>query len=323
MIEPQPTPVSSGPGPGPGVGVGVGVRVTRPRFSPPDSYRHIQVEPLTGVLGAEIRGVDLRLPVPPETRDEILRAYDEHQVIYLPDQDIPHEAHLAFSALFGEIGSVPQLHSVEGHPAVQIIRRAAADTGRVVGENWHADSTFLDQPPSAVVMRAVQIPPYGGDTGFLSMYSAYESLSPAYQAMIENLGVVHSGTRIFGSIYRAQSGRKFDSAATRTDLDVELGDREVVHPLVCRHARTGRRHLYLNRTYSQRIDGMTPEESAPILGYLYEHCAKFDLTCRVRWRPNQILVWDNRCTMHRAIADYAGQDRYLTRVTIAGGRPAR
>lgn len=167
-------------------------------------------------------------------------------------------------------------------------------------------------------MRAVQLPTDGGDTGFLSLYSAHESLSPADQAMIGNLCVVHSGTRIFGSIHRAPSGRKFDSAATRTDPDVELGDREVVHPLVCRHARTGRRHLCRNRTDSQRIDGVTPEERAPILGYLCEHCAKFDLTCRVRWRPNQILIWDNRCTMHRAIADCAGRDRCLTRVTVAG-----
>ena len=126
---------------------------------------------------------------------------------------------------------MPQLHSIDDHPDVQIIRRRATDTGRVVGENWHTDSTFLDEPPAAVVMRAVDIPPYGGDTGFLSMYAAYDALTPAFREMIDGSNVVHSATRIFGSMYRAQQTR-FDAASTRTDLDVAAGDRETVHPLV-------------------------------------------------------------------------------------------
>jgi taurine dioxygenase len=171
-------------------------------------------------------------------------------------------------------------------------------------------------------MRAIDVPPYGGDTGFLSMYAAYEALSPGFKALIESLSVVHSATRIFGSAYRSQ-GRKFDAGATRSDLTVEQGDREVAHPIVCTHAVSGRKFLYVNKTYAQRIEGLTTEESAPILAYLYEHAARFDFTCRARWSNDQVLVWDNRCTMHRAIPDYAGQNRYLTRVTIAGPRPAR
>jgi taurine dioxygenase len=274
------------------------------------------------VLGAEIFGVDLREPLPPPVWAEVRQAFADHQVILFPGQKLSHEQHLAFSRNFGEVLRVPQLHNVDGFPDVQIIRRLATDTGRVVGENWHADSTYLDEPPAAVVMRAVDVPAFGGDTGFLSMYAAYESLSAGYKAMLEPLNVVHSATRIFGSAYRAQ-GRKFNAAGSRTDLSVELGDREVVHPLVCTHAISGRKFLYANKTYSQRIEGMTTEESAPILAYLYEHCARFDFTCRARWHNDQVLVWDNRCTMHRAIPDYAGQNRYLTRVTIAGPRPAR
>ena len=140
--------------------------------------------------------------------------------------------------------------------------------------------------------------------------------------LLDRLSVVHSGTRIFGSQYRAQQ-RRYDATSTRTDLDVEAGDREVVHPLVCRHPRTGRPHLFVNRTYAQRFDGMTTEESAPLLAFLYDHCGRFDLTCRVRWRPNDVLVWDNRCTMHRAVPDYAGFDRLMTRVTVDGDRPVR
>ena len=288
----------------------------------PRAYRHIDVRPLTGVLGAEIFGVDLRQSLAPEAWQEIHQAYADHQVIMFPDQPVSHEQHLSFARHFGQVIRLPQLHSVDGYPEVQMIRRLATDTGRVVGENWHADSTFLDEPPDAVVMRALEVPPYGGDTGFLSMYAAYEALSPAFKALIEPLNVVHSATRIFGSAYLAQ-GRRFNSSGTRTDLDVEKGDREVSHPLVCTHARSGRKFLYLNKTYSQRIEGFTNEESAPLLGHLHEHCSRFDFTCRVRWPKDQVLIWDNRCTMHRAIPDYTGQDRTMTRVTIAGARPAR
>ncbi|MDB5859942.1 MAG: rdpA [Ramlibacter sp.] len=285
-------------------------------------YRHIRVEPLTGVLGAEIFDVDLRQPLAPESWQEIKQAFADHQVILFPKQSLTHEQHVAFSRNFGEVIRVPQLHSVDGHPDVQIIRRLASDTGRVVGENWHADSTYLDEPPGAVVMRAVDVPPYGGDTGFLSMYAAYEALSDAFKAMIAPLNVVHSATRIFGSAYLAQ-GRKYSSASAKTDLDVAAGDREVVHPLVCTHALSGRKFLYLNKTYTQRLEGFTNEESAPLLAHLHDHCARFDFTCRARWHNDQVLVWDNRCTMHRAIPDYAGQNRYMSRVTIAGPRPAR
>lgn len=293
-----------------------------PQLVHPRTYRHIQVEPLTGVLGAEITGVDLRESLAPEAWQEILDAYTDHQVVLFPGQQLSHEQHLAFSRHFGQVIRLPQLHGVDGHPEVQIIRRLATDTGRVVGENWHADSTYLDEPPAAVVMRAVDVPPYGGDTGFLSMYAAYEALSDSFKAMIEPLNVVHSATRIFGSVYQAQ-GRKYNAATTRTDLDVAAGDREVAHPLVCRHAASGRKFLYVNKTYSQRIEGFTNEESAPILAHLYEHTSRFDFTCRARWRKDQVLIWDNRCTMHRAIPDYTGQHRFMTRVTIAGARPAR
>jgi taurine dioxygenase len=293
-----------------------------PKLVHPRDYRHIQVDPLTGVLGAEISGIDLREPLSDDAWNEIRDAFADHQVILFPGQKLSHEQHRAFAGRLGEVIRVPQLHSVDGHPDVQIIRRLATDTGRVVGENWHADSTYMDQPPAAVVMRAVDVPPYGGDTGFLSMYAAYEALSPSFKAMIEPLNVVHSATRIFGSMYKAQA-RKFNNATTRTDLDVEAGDREVSHPLVCTHALSGRKSLYLNRTYSQRIEGFTHEESAPLLAYLYDHSSRFDFTCRARWRTDQILVWDNRCTMHRAIPDYTGQHRYMTRVTIAGPRPSR
>lgn len=293
-----------------------------PTLVQPREYRHIRVTPLNGVIGAEIRGVDLGQPLDPAVMQEIRDAFADHQVLLFPDQPISDAQHLAFSRNFGEVVEVPQLHSVDGHPQVQLIRRLATDTGRLVGENWHADSTYMDCPPVAVVMRAVDVPEYGGDTGFLSMYAAYDALSPAFRATIDGLDVVHSATQIFGSAYRVQ-GRTYNASAARTDLSVELGDREVSHPLVCRHPVNGRRFLYINRTYSQRIDGWSSEESLSLFNFLYEHISRFDFTFRARWKKDQVLIWDNRCTMHKAIPDYAGKYRMLTRVTLSGPRPTR
>lgn len=286
------------------------------------NYRTISVDPITGVIGARITGVDISKPIPDDTWDEIKDAYHTHQVVFFPNQIITHEQHLNFSRGFGEVIQVPRLHHVDDYPDVQIIRRSAADVGRVVGENWHSDSTFLQAPPAAVIMRAVDVPPFGGDTGFTSMYAAYETLSEEYKRIVESLDVVHSGTRIFGSIYHAQK-RKFSTGSAITNIAMEEGDRETLHPMVCRHPATGRKFLYVNKTYVQRIHGFTQEESDPILHFLYDHCSRFDLTCRVRWKKNQVLIWDNRATMHRAITDYVGKNRFLTRVTIGDKAPSR
>ena len=289
--------------------------------SSPRTFARIDVRPLTGVLGAEITGVDLRQPLDEPTWHEIRDAFHQHQVIYFPDQPLTHEQHIAFSRHFGPVDPVPLLKSIEGYPEVQMIRREAHETGRVIGESWHADSTFLDAPPSAVVMRAMEVPPHGGDTGFLSMYTAWDALSPAMQDMLERLRIVHSATRIFGSAYQAQH-RRFSNTSAKV-MDIEAGDRETVHPVVVTHPGSGRKALYVNQVYCQRFDGMTEAESKPLLQFLYDHAARFDFTCRVRWKKNQVLVWDNLCTMHRAVPDYAGQFRYLTRTTIGGTRPSR
>ena len=284
------------------------------------SYRHIDVRPLTGSMGAEIHGVDLSQVLTDATWQEIEAAFHQHLVIYLPNQDITHEQHLQFARRFGPLQTLPQLLSVEGAEELQIIRREASDTGRIIGENWHTDSTYLERPPAAVVMRSISVPDYGGDTGFLNVCQAYDMLSPAYKKMLEGLNAVHSASRTFGSAAKNHE-KQFDAKNARTDLDVNFGDRECLHPIVATHARSGRKFLYVNRVYVQRIEGMTVEESAPILNYLYEHTSRFELTCRVRWSNNMVLVWDNRATMHKAIADYQGKYRYLVRATVAGPRP--
>ena len=290
-------------------------------YDNPLKFKRIQVRPMNSTIGAEIRGIDLSRPLDEATWQEVRQAFADYLVVYFPNQPLTHEQHLAFSERFGPLMAMPQLHSVDGFEQIHIIKRDADDNSRVIGESWHADSTYFECPPAAVVMRAVTVPEFGGDTGFVSMVAAYETLSPKLRSLLDTLQVVHSATRIYGSVYHAQT-KKFSASNAKVDLDVEAGDREMVHPLVCTHPVSGRRFLFVNPVYVQRFEGMTEIESAPLLRFLYDHSARFEHRCRVRWHPDQVLVWDNRSAMHKAIPDYIGRARYMTRTTISGARPA-
>lgn len=289
-------------------------------YDNPLKFTRIQVRPANSTIGAEITGVDLSQPLDAATWAEIRQAFHDYLVIWFPNQPLTHQQHLAVGERFGPLMTMPQLLTEPGYELIQVVKRAAGDTGRVIGENWHADSTYMEKPPAAVVMKAVTVPEFGGDTGFLSMVAAYEDLSPRMQEMLQTLKVVHSATRIYGTAYHKQD-KKFSASYARTDLDVAAGDREMVHPLVCTHPGSGRRFLYVNKVYAQRFEGMTEAESKPLLDFLYGHCAKFEYTCRVRWQKDQLVVWDNRAAMHKAIPDYIGRARYMTRTTVAGERP--
>ena len=289
-------------------------------YDNPLKFKRIQVRPMNSTIGAEIRGVDLSRVLDDETWQEVRQAFADYVVVYFPEQPITHAQHQAFSERLGPLMAMPQLHSVEGYEPIHIIKRDADDNSRVIGESWHADSTYFESPPAAVVMRAVTVPEFGGDTGFLSMYAAYETLSPKLRSVLDTLNVVHSATRIYGSAYHAQK-KKFSANNAKVDLDIEAGDREQIHPAVCTHPISGRRFLYVNQVYVQRFEGMTEPESLPLLRFLYDHCARFENTCRVRWQKDQVLIWDNRAAMHKAIPDYIGRARYMTRTTIAGEPP--
>lgn len=288
------------------------------RHSESASYRHIAVAPLTGVIGAEITGLDLTRPLEAEAQREIRQAFQDYLVVYFPDQKpLTPEQHVAFAGIFGPIMRILHIRHIEGHPDVQIISREANESGTyVIGENWHTDSTYLEKPPLAVVMRGVDLPPVGGDTAFANLYLAYETLSPKMREILGGLNAVHSATRLFGA-----ESKKREKRYDIPEMDQALGDREMIHPVIHTHPHTGRKVVFVNRTFTRRFEGMTEDESRPLLEFLYNHCSRFEYTCRVRWRPNQILVWDNRATWHKAIFDYPGYRRYMERVTVGGERP--
>lgn len=279
------------------------------------TYHILKIAPLTGALGAEITGVDLSQPLSEEARAEILRALYDHLVIYFPDQPgFTRERHLELARLFGPLQKIPHIFSVEGYPDVQIVRREPGESRRYVGEGFHADSTFLATPPTTVTMHCIEAPEVGGDTAFANLQLAYETLSPAMQRLLTGLRAVHSAARLFGS-------RGADpSQVMMKQMKVEEGDAEVTHPIVRTHPGSGRKSLFVHAAYTLRIEGMTVEESAPLLQFLYQHCARLEYTCRVRWHKHMVLVWDNRCTHHSAIGDYDAL-RYIERVTTGGEIP--
>jgi len=277
-----------------------------------NGYRHIQVLPQNGAVLAELRGVDLKKPIPDEVRKEIQRAFAENLVIYIRDQQgMTREQHMAFAETFGSFQRIPHIFSVDGYPEVQIVERTEDDSRRVVGEGFHNDSTFMATPPTSVVMHAIEVPDFGGDTAFANLYLAYETLSEPMRALADTLIGVNSAAKLFGA-------GADQSKVMMKKMDTSEGDAEVEHPIVCVHPRTGLRHLFLNPVYTRRLKGYTDKESQVILGFLHDHIKSMAFTGRVRWEPGTVLVWDNWAAQHSAIADYPGKRRYLERVTTGG-----
>jgi taurine dioxygenase len=270
------------------------------------------VAPVAGALGAEISGLDLSAPLSDETILAVRRAWLDHLVIFFRDQNLSPAQFLALGRRFGEAIEYPFVKGLPEYP--EIIPVLKLEHERVnFGGVWHSDTAYLDVPPMASMLVAREIPPYGGDTLFANMYLAYETLSDGLKAMLEGLLAVNSSAKADAS--RTREDRMKDSAR-----EVKK-DYVAAHPVVRRHPETGRRALYVNIAHTVRFDGMTEEESAPLLAYLFRHQTRPEFTCRFRWRSGSLAFWDNRCAQHNAINDYAGHRRLLHRITLAGDTP--
>jgi taurine dioxygenase len=288
-----------------------------PIAAPP---RDITIEPMTGALGAYVHDLDLRQTPSDAQRAAVLQAFDDHLLLVFTGQrTLTPEQHMAFSEVFGAHQDLPHIPLVDGYPKLQkVLAEADHQKGQVAGQNWHSDSSFLAQPPLGVLMRPVELPDFGGDTAFVNMCAVYESLSPALQQTLLRLKAVHSATRVFG-----KAALERDTPLNlRANASIDEGEKESLHPVVRTHPRSGRRGLFVNRVYTQRFEGWSVDESAPLLQYLYSLYDRPEFGCRVRWTRDMVLLWDNRFTQHRAIFDYAGKRRYLVRTTIQGERPA-
>ncbi|MEM7303775.1 MAG: TauD/TfdA family dioxygenase [Pseudomonadota bacterium] len=269
----------------------------------------VDIRPLTGGLGAEIIGADIR---DASQFDDLQAAFAERSVIVVRDQQISPDDHLEFARRFGKINVNRFFKPVDGHPEIATVLKEK-DQKQAVGEGWHTDHSYDQIPAMGSILHAIEMPPYGGDTLFVSMAAAYQALSAPMRNFLGGLTAVHSSRHAFGKETK-------DSEAARTGrfLNAEAATQDARHPIVITHPLSKRRGLFINPVFTTHIEGLSAEESAAILEMLYEHCKQPEFQCRVRWQKGDVTMWDNRATWHKAINDYHGFRRLMHRVTVEG-----
>jgi taurine dioxygenase len=274
-------------------------------------YRHIGVRPVAGALGAEIHGVDVAQPLGADVVAEIRQALLDHLVVFFRNQKLSPGQQLDFASAFGEPMEYPQLKGLPECPLITPVVKLPHDRVNF-GGIWHSDTTYLECPPMASMLYAIETPPYGGDTLFANQYLAYETLSDGLKRALEGVIGVNSSLKAEASKTREDALR-----AAGADNKVLVGE----HPVVRTHPETGRKALYVNVGHTTHFRGWTESESRPLLEFLFRRQIEPELTCRFRWEPGSLAFWDNRCAQHNPVNDYHGFRRVMHRVTLAGDKP--
>jgi taurine dioxygenase len=279
----------------------------------------VEVVPMAIHIGAEIRGVDLSRPLPPEHVSAIRNALLRWKVVFFRDQPLDHRQHIAFSRQFGETtaghvvygsdGEYPQIYSVAKN------RKANRYQGQVLfrpWSGWHTDITAAINPPAASILRGDIVPPYGGDTQFTNLVAAYDALSPTMRTFVDGLRGLHK----FAPPPGVDESPEYRELMRKRTLVSE-------HPIVRVHPETGERALFVSPSFLKSIVGMSPRESQVLLEFLWEHSVRPEFTARFRWEPGSVAFWDNRSTAHLAPRDIFDSDfdRQFYRVTLVGDVP--
>jgi taurine dioxygenase len=291
----------------------------------------LDIRPLSGNIGAEIRGVDLKQPLDPETYGQVRAAWLKYKVVFFPGQHLSPDEHRAFTAQFGELTPAhPVIPGIDGFPEVFEIdygkaRELYASYGdltrkRSQAVGWHTDVTFVERPPAGSVLNAVTIPPSGGDTLWTNQVAAFEALSPALQAFLSTLTAVHDGGAQFGELLKRRNDNDADDLA-QWDGEAYAALTPVEHPVVRTHPETGERSLFVNPGFTSHIAGLEPAESSALLDFLYRHSTSPEFTVRYHWTAGDLGFWDNRATQHAVVGDFGDQARVIQRVTIRGDVP--
>jgi taurine dioxygenase len=277
----------------------------------------IEVKPIAGALGAELLGIDLAR-MSDEIFADVHDAFLAHQVVFFRDQVLTPAEQVSLARRFGEIHFHPYVQGLAEQPEIIEIIKREEDTQNF-GGNWHTDQAFAPRPALATFLYAKETPSFGGDTMFASMYLAYEALSDGMKRMLAPLRILNMGDRSAASGGPTRLERGQGKTAMRLK-DPGEAPTQAEHPLVRTHPETGRKSLFLS-SHTVRFVGMTNEESAPLLGFLRQHAVRPEFTCRFRWEPGSLAIWDDRCTQHFALNDYNGQRRVMHRITVKGDVP--
>lgn len=289
----------------------------------------IDVTLLSGTIGAEIRGVDLRQPLDPDTVAAVRSVWLQRRVVVFPGQHLDPTQHVAFARQFGEVTPAhPVIPGIEGHPevfeidygkAIELARQygSVADVRR--GLDWHTDVTFVPRPPTGSILNAVVVPPAGGDTLWTDQIAAFAALSPTLQDFLSTLTAVHDGGAAFAGLLekRKEAGEE----GGEWDGEVYANLEPVVHPVVRTHPETGEKVLFVNPGFTSHIAELDRAESDALLAYLYAHSARPEFVVRYHWSAGDLGFWDNRSTWHSVAGDYGDQARVIQRVTLRGDRP--
>ena len=274
------------------------------------------IEPLAGALGAEIRGVDLRQDAPWEAIHE---AFLKHSVLVFRDQKLEPADLMKIGARFGEPCYYPFVTGIDGFPFIFEVVKEESETVNF-GGNWHSDTTYLPQPPLATLLYALETPSHGGDTLFTNTRKAYEALSEGMRKVVDGLiGVNSASLKVTGGRRKLHAASNVGGMKIHDTENAEQYESE--HPVARTHPETGRKALYLSRSHTIRFRDMSEEESRPLIDFLQAHQIRPEFTCRVRWTPGTLTVWDNRCTQHNAVNDYHGQRRRMRRLTVGAQKP--
>lgn len=290
-----------------------------PRVAPrvPDgwgatAYERLALSPLSPTIGAVVEGVDLAEPVDADLFAELDRALLEWKVLFFRDQEITGDQQAAFASNWGPLETHPFYGTVTGTEAdaPEVVR--LEKDARIGGfENvWHSDVTWREEPSLGSVLRSIEVPDVGGDTLWSDMAAAYDRLHPALRERIDTMTAVHDWYDNFGLAM---------DPAERDRLRPTFP--AVEHPVVRTHPGTGRRMLYVNRAFTQRVVGLDPDESRELLDHLYLQASFPEYQCRWRWQAGDVAFWDNRSTQHYACSDYFPARRVMERITVCGDRP--
>ena len=271
-------------------------------------YNRLQVTP-NAAVGAFVSAVDLA-DFDDETLAELRQAFADHSVLFFRDQHLTEAQHIALAQRWGEINVNRFFAHVEGFPQIAQVLKEPEQVNNI-GGGWHTDHSYDQIPALGSMLYARQTPPRGGDTLFASTCAAYDALSNGLKKTLAGLRAVHSSRHVFGT------------QAERGDLrgrfgNAEAATQDAVHPVVISHPLSGRKSLYVNPAFTLHFEGWTPEESQPLLGYLYQHIGRPEFCYRLQWQPGTLAFWDNRATWHWAINDYQGERRLMHRITLEG-----
>ena len=287
-----------------------------------NGYHHIRTVPLASAMGAEIQGVDLA-KISDAQFAEVKAALFRYKMVYFREQqlDIAHQE--ALTLRFGPFGTDAYTAGMPGHPHVQhLVKEASTVVDRVFGDGWHTDSPFLPRPPAISLLYGRDIPPWGGDTWWCNSQLAHEFLSPLMQTLLADLRVHMSARDVIRNTVRNNAAGGQEVGEIKISMKQQSMIDGSYHPLVRTHPETGQRSLYVDQAYSLGIQGLSDDEARPLLDFLGRHVTREEFSCRLRWAPGTLVIWDNRLCLHKAYNDYDGFRREMYRTIVDGEVPA-